>query len=144
MAKEEKLPPIGKGRLSWQNDEMVWHDKDSKVVRHPRYWNKPASLHSKIFVNAYIRFSHEGKSLNDFMKEHGNYTSAEVQKAAKDLKRQYEELTSDAGKKDTIKLLRAKKKPKNTGGILVARALVACGARSQYDPKIKQLWEEKE
>ena len=138
------MPKKPKTNLRWDNDSMVWRDADDNKVDHPRYANKPSSLDSKIFINAYMRYVADGKSLNDFMKVHGRFSSAQVQRAAKAMRKAYEDLTEKAGRKDSFKLLRAKKTPKTDGlGRDVANALVLTGMREEADIQIRQLFSDK-
>ena len=137
---KKKSPKKRAIQLRWDNDEMTWRDKDGNPSSHPRYADKPSSLDGKLFINSYLNAVRKGESLNDFMKTCGKYSSKEVQTAARNLRKAYQDLTEAAGTRDTFKLLRAKRiKKADHIGLAVASALVEFGFRKEEDPRIQQL-----
>ena len=84
-----------RSNLRYQYNEMAWQDSTGKTVRHPRYQDKPNSLDGKVFLNGYLRFVRDGKSLNDYMQVHGKFTSRQVQSQARRLRKIYEDTTGE-------------------------------------------------
>lgn len=100
------MPKAAKIKLKWHNDEMEWRNESGEAVPHPRYENSPSSLTGKSFIKGYLAYVKDGsKSLNDYMKTHGNFSKKEVQDAAKVFRGLFEEVSPG----NTFALLREKK-----------------------------------
>ena len=97
MARKKKK----RSNLRYQYNDMVWHDAGGNVVDHPRYKDRPNNLDGKVFLNGYLRFVKDGKTLNDYMQIHGRFSSRKVQAQARQIRKLYEEATGQ-----TFSLLR--------------------------------------
>ena len=92
---EHMAKQTSRSNLRYQYNEMLWHDSKGKTVRHPRYQEKPNSLDGKVFLNGYLRFVRDGKSLNDYIQVHGKFTARQVQVQARRLRKLYEGATGE-------------------------------------------------